>query len=672
MEVADPYRWLEDPTSEETRAWIAEQNELSSAHLEAVTARKEIRDRLAELWDHPRFGAPWRRGDRWFQLRNDGLQDQDVLWSMPSPGDPGRVLLDPNGLSEDGTVALTRAEVRDDGALLAYGLSEAGSDWVTWRVRDVETGADRDDVVRWSKFSSGAWLPDGSGFLYGYYGPPHEGERLTGANRDHKLRLHRLGTPQDDDPIVIERPDQPEWGFEPHVTHDGRWLVVTVGRGTERETRIHVIRLRDGGDIDGDPQILEVVDEGDARYIPIGSEGDVLYVLTDLDANRGRIVAVDLTDPSRDAWRVAVTEGEDTLERARLVAGHIVTVELHHARHRVRIRTLDGEPVDEVELPGMATVESVTGRETDTRIHLTVETFTHPQSVLGHDLSTGATTVVHEVELGEAPPATATQAFVSGTDGTRIPLFLVHRDDVAPDGAVPTLLWGYGGFDIPITPSFKPEWTAWVERGGLLAVACLRGGGEYGKEWHDAGRLENKQNVFDDLIACAEWLTGEGGRTRTDRLAVAGRSNGGLLVGAAMTQRPDLFGACVPEVGVLDMLRFHLFTIGWAWASDYGTADDPEELARLLSYSPYHNVVEGTCYPPTLVTTGDTDDRVVPGHSFKFAAALQHAQGCDAPILIRIDTSAGHGLGKPTSKLVDERADVLGFITAHVAGEEEA
>jgi prolyl oligopeptidase len=670
VEVADPYRWLEDPTSAETRRWITAQNELSSAHLEAMPARKEIRDRLAELWDHPRQGAPWRRGDRWFQLRNDGLQDQDVLWTMDAPGDRGRVLLDPNGLAEDGTIALTRAAVRDDGALLAYGLSEAGSDWVTWRVRDVETGEDLDDVVRWSKFTSGAWLPDGSGFLYGYYEPPEDDERHTGTNRDQRLRLHRLGTPQDDDPVVIERPDQPDWSFEPHVTHDGRWLIVTVGRGTERETRIHAVRLRGDGSIDADPDVLGIIDEGDARYTPVGSDGDVLYVLTDLDAPRGRILSVDITDPNRDAWRDAVAEGEDTIERARLVAGHLVTVELHHARHRVWIRTLDGDPVDEVDLPGMATVETLTGRETDERIHLTVETFTRPPSVLGHDLSAGGTGILHEVELGaDAPAASATQVFVTGADGTRIPLFLVHRAGLTADGEVPTLLWGYGGFDIPITPTFKPEWTAWVERGGLLAVACLRGGGEYGKEWHDAGRLENKQNVFDDLIACAEWLTDDGGWTRADCLAITGRSNGGLLVGAAMTQRPDLFGACVPEVGVLDMLRFHLFTIGWAWASDYGTADDPEEFERLLAYSPYHNVVEGTCYPPTLVTTGDTDDRVVPGHSFKFAAALQHAQVCDEPILIRIDTSAGHGLGKPTSKLVDERADVLGFITAHTAGE---
>ncbi len=666
-EVADPYRWLEDPDSDETRGWVTGQNARTTAWLDRVPTRAEIRARLAELWDHPRHGPPWRRGGTWFQTRNDGLQDQDVLWTMAAPGDRGRVLIDPNPLSEDGTVALTRTHVSDDGRYVAYGLSEAGSDWVTWRVREVATGEDLDDVVRWSKFTSAAWLPDASGFLYGAYDPPDADEEHVSANRDMRLQLHRLGTDQDADEVVLARPDEPEWSFEPTVTHDGRWLLVVIGHGTHPETRIHARRLATDGSLDPSGEFIAVADLADARYEPIGVDGDTLYVLTDREAPRGRIVATGLSAPRSDGWREIVPEGEDTIERARLVGGRIVTVELHHARHRVLLRDLDGTFSHEVALPDMATVEQLTGRASDELIHLSAETFTHPTAVLSHDVATGETLEVHPPGLRHDPGRfTVEQVFAPGDDGTRIPLFLVRRSDVVADGDAPTLLWGYGGFDIAVTPTFKPERLVWVERGGLLAVACLRGGGEYGREWHDAGRLAHKQNVFDDFAACARWLTGSSGWTRTERLAITGRSNGGLLVGASMTQHPELFGACVPEVGVLDMLRFHRFTIGWAWMSDYGDPDDTEDFERLLAYSPYHNVSPGTCYPPTLITTGDTDDRVVPAHSYKFAAALQHAQACGNPILVRIDTSAGHGEGKPTSKLIDERADVVAFVDAIV------
>ncbi|MGH3442036.1 MAG: prolyl oligopeptidase family serine peptidase [Nitriliruptorales bacterium] len=665
--VPDPYRWLEDADAPATRAWIDRQNQVTFDWLEQIPFRGAVRERVAEIWDHPRRGAPWRRAGRWFQLRNTGLQNQDVLWTMDAPDAGGRILLDPNELSPDGTVALTWPVVSDDGALLAYATSASGSDWLTWRVRDVATGQDTGDVVEWSKFGVAEWLPDASGFLYCAYDAPEEGAAFGAQNKNQRLMLHRLGTAEGDDELVHHRPDQPEWGFEPHVTHDGRYVVLTVWEGTQPYNRVHWYALDDP-----DRAIVPLFDAGDARYELAGTDGDVWYFLTDRDAPRARVVAVDIREP--EVLREVVAEGDHTLERARLVGGHLVLAHLHHARHRITVTDLDGSPAGEVDLPGLGTVESLTGREADDEAFLTFQTFTHPNGVLRHDVGAGVTSSVSPPGLDVDPDRfTTEQVFVTSADGTRVPLFVVRRTDLEPTGDVPTLLWGYGGFNIPVTPVFKVAWLVWLEMGGVLAVANLRGGGEYGREWHDAGRLANKQKVFDDFVACAEWLSGRGGGwqagdgapwTRPDRLSIEGRSNGGLLVGACMTQRPDLFGGCVPEVGVLDMLRFHRFTIGWGWVSDFGSADDPEDFKRLLAYSPYHNLRPGTCYPPTLVTTGDHDDRVVPGHSFKFAAALQAAQGCDNSVLIRIDTSAGHGVGKPTSKLVDERADVLAFHAA--------
>jgi prolyl oligopeptidase len=655
--VPDPYRWLEDTDSEATRGWIEAQNALTRAWLEQVPTRDAIRRRLTELWDHPRAGAPWHRKQRWFQLRNTGLQNQDVLWTMDAPDAEGRVLLDPNTLSEDGTVALTGAAVSDDGRLLAYATSGAGSDWMTWRVREVDTGRDRDDEIRWSKFSGAAWTADGSGFYYAHYDPPPPGAEYEQRNLDQKLSYHRLGTDQADDELVYARPDEPEWGFSPSVTDDGRYLVVHVWQGTDPRNRVYL------ADLEGRGPVTPLIDEFDAAYDLIGSEGDMLLFRTDLDAPLGRIIAVDVTSPERSSWREVVPQGEDRLERARLVGGRIVAAYLHHASHRIRLFTLDGAAAGEVALPGYGSVDAISGRPEDHAFHFTFTTFTAPTAVFRHDIPAAETALVRPPGVDiDASRLRTEQVFVTSRDGTRVPMFLVHRADVTPDGRRPTLLYGYGGFDIALTPGFAVSRHVWVERGGVLAIANLRGGGEYGKEWHDAGRLANKQNVFDDAIACAEWLAGAGGWTRPDHLAIQGGSNGGLLVGACMTQRPDLFGACVPEVGVMDMLRFHRFTIGWGWTSDYGCADDPEQFAWLHAYSPLHNLRTGTAYPATLVTTGDHDDRVVPGHSFKFAAALQAAQGGDAPALIRIETQAGHGAGKPTGKLIEERTDVLSFL----------
>ena len=653
--IADPYRWLEDPDSPQTAAWIAAQNKVTESWLADVGARERIRERLTELWDHPRTSAPYRRGERWFQLRNSGLQNQDVLYTMAAPGgDEARVLLDPNGLSEDGTVALTVAEPSHDGSLLAYATSTAGSDWQTWRVLDVATGEHRDDVLEWSKFSGAAWTHDGTGFFYGAYDEPEQGAEYEQRNVAQRLQYHRLGTPQSQDRVVMAWPDDPEWSFSAEVSTDGRWLVVSVQRGTERRSRIWACPVAEF-----EPRPL--IDEFDAAYEMVGNDGDTLFVSTDLDADRGRIVAVGLTDPRRETWREVIPESADTIESARVVGAKLVVLYLHDASHRIRLFELDGTPAGEVDLGDLASITGFTGREDDDAFCFVQVGFTRSGTVRRHELGSGRTETLVEPALA-LDGYEAEQVFVTSTDDTRVPVFLVHKSGLERSGDVPTLLWGYGGFDVSITPTCSVSWLAWLELGGLLAVANLRGGGEYGKKWYEAGRLDHKQNVFDDFIACAEWLI-DAGWTRTERLAINGGSNGGLLVGACMTQRPDLYGACVPEVGVMDMLRFHRFTIGWAWTSDYGTPDDPHQFETLLSYSPLHNLRPGTAYPPTLVVTGDHDDRVVPGHSLKYLATLQAAQGDPAaPVLLRVEVSAGHGAGTPTSKLIAARTDVLSFL----------
>ncbi len=655
--IADPYRPLEDTDAPATRTWIAAQNELAARVIGEIPTRRAIRERLAELWSVPRAGAPWRRGDRWFQHRNTGLQDQDVLWVAGGPGEQGRVLLDPNRLSDRGTTALAAVAVSESGELVACATSDAGSDWRTWSVRRVETGEELPDRIRWSKFASAAWTADDAGFFYACYPEPPADAAYDAPNRDMELRYHRLGTDPAHDRLVFSTPNEPEWGYEPEVSDDGRLLVITIERGTDPETRVYVADLTGGVEA---AVVRPLLDAGDAHYAPITAIDGTLYLHTDRDAPLGRVIAVDVTDPAQ--VREVIPEHEDSLQHVCVVGNRMAAVYLHHAHHRLAIHELDGSHVTDVRLPGIGSVADLAGRRVDAQLYLTFVRFTAPPVVLAVNMADGAVHEVRRPALAWDPDEfVSEQVFVTSGDGTRVPLFLTHRRDVTPDGDVPALLYGYGGFQIAIGPAFKPEWLAWMERGGLLAVASLRGGSEYGKAWHDAGRLANKQHVFDDFAACARWLA-TSGWSRSGRIGISGRSNGGLLVGATLTQHPELIGAAIAEVGVMDMLRFQRFTIGWAWTSDYGSADDPDEFRILLAYSPLHNVRPGVAYPPTLVTTGDHDDRVVPGHSFKFAAALQAAQAAEAPVIIRIDTDAGHGVGKPVSKLIDERADVLAFL----------
>ncbi len=654
--VPDPYRWLEDNDSPETRSWIEAQNRVSAAWLAGVAARETIRARLTALWDYERYDVPVEEGGRTFFTKNDGLQNQAVLYASDGRDSEPKLVLDPNTFSADGTVALGEWAPSEDGRLLAYTTSSGGSDWRELKVRDVAAGRDLPDHLRWLKFTEIAWTHDGEGFFYSRYDAPAEGKELEAANYFHKLYYHRLGTPQSEDVLVYHRPDRKGWGFAGDVTDDGRWLVIHAWEGTETESGVFYKDLTAPEAV-----VAELLGGFDASYLFAGNDGPVFWFHTDSGAPRGRVVAIDTRDPGRARWREVVPEAEDTIQKAVVVGDRLLVVYLHDAHSRVRLFDLEGRPVRDLELPGIGTADGFTGERGSRETYYRFESFTAPETIYRYDLASGKSEVFRRPETSFDPSAYETrQVFYASKDGTRVPMFLTHRRGLQLDGGNPTFLYGYGGFNVPVTPSFAVQSLVWLEMGGVLAIPNLRGGGEYGEAWHDAGSKLKKQNVFDDAIAAAEWLVANR-YTRRERLAIGGRSNGGLLAAAAIVQRPDLFGAALVGVGVLDMLRFHKFTIGWGWTSDYGSPDDPEEFKALYAYSPYHNVKPGTAYPATLVTTADHDDRVVPAHSFKFAAALQHAQAGPAPVLARIETRAGHGAGKPTSKRIEEAADELAF-----------
>jgi prolyl oligopeptidase len=652
--VNDPYRWLEQPSdAPEVRAWIDEQNRLTAEYLGATPLAADLRSRLTELWNYPKAGAPFRRGGRYFQFRNGGLQNQDVLYVMSHPRDAGRLLFDPNLLSADGKVALVAVSVSPDGETLAYALSEGGSDWNTWRFREVATGRDLPDTLEWVKFSLAAWHPDCSGVFYQRFPTPSQSERYIEANRAPELCFHRLGEDQAGDTTIYSRPDEPEWMFHVMLSNDDRFLVIHVSRSTEPRNLV-LVRPIGGG------TVLPLVAEFENEAVFLGNDGDTFYLKTDRGEGRGKVVAAELAPGA--PWRDVVPEGEHLLEDALMQGDEFVVLYQEHASHRLRRFGLDGRTLGEVALPGLGTVAGLGGKRRHMEAFFLFTSFLEPATAYRLALPTGETERLSEPAL---PFDTANylvrQEFAESADGTAVPMFLVHGCDLNADGDNHTLLYGYGGFNVSQTPVFSVSRLAWLERGGVLAVANLRGGGEYGREWHEAGTLDRKQNVFDDFVACAGKLI-EDGVTRPERLAIQGGSNGGLLVAACLTQRPELFGAAHVAVGVLDMLRYHLFTIGSRWASDYGRADDPGHFPFLRAYSPLHNLSHGQCYPSTLITTGDHDDRVVPAHSFKFAAAMQEAQGCEAPVLLRVETRAGHGMGKPTESIIAEQSDIWAFL----------
>jgi prolyl oligopeptidase len=678
--VPDPYRWLEDPASERTRRWVAAQNEVTTAYLAAYESRPWFAERLTAILATPRVGVPHKRGGRYLVTRNDGNQEQDSLHvadDLPALVEGGRMLVDPVEFSADGRVALTGHALSPDGRWLAYGTSEAGSDWIEWRVREVETGADAPDVVTHSKFCNAEWLPDSSGFLYWAY--PDQ-ERTTGddatALGTGALLLHRLGTAQADDEVVHHNPQAPRERAHAEATEDGRWLVLSFVEGTARRNRLAVRRIGEDGTLG---PVLDVVPEPHSLYELAGSDGDLLYLRTDHEAPRYRLVTVDLAafgaacEPNqsrgadrRDPWRELVGERAAVLAMAGRAGTGFLVAYLEDASHRLWRLALDGSELGEVPLGGPVSVVGAYARSGDDEVFLGLDSFVRQTRCYRVDLATGsAAELTLAGEPLEAPVATVTERHrATSPDGTEVPYFLVRRADLPADTPHPTMLYGYGGFNVALTPGFRAAWPAWVEAGGVLVVANLRGGGEFGRDWHEAGTRERKQNVFDDFVAVAGELFATG-VTTPDRLALYGGSNGGLLVGAVMTQRPELATAVLPAVGVMDMLRFHRFTIGWAWIPDYGDPEVAEDFAFLREYSPLHNLREGVSYPATLVLTGDHDDRVVPAHSHKFIAQLQHVQAGSPPVLARIETAAGHGFGKPRRVLAAELTDMLAFAAEH-------
>ena len=662
--VADPYRWLEDPDSAQTRQWIQAQNKITSAYLESVPLRQSIHQRLTELWNYEKYGVPFKKGSRYFFSKNDGLQNQSVVYTLDKLDSQPRILIDPNTFSTDGTVALTNYKVSENGQWVAYGLSSGGSDWQEWRVRNVQTGQDLKDQLKWIKFSTPAWTHDQKGFFYSRFDEPKNGETLEEVNYYHKLYYHRLGTAQAEDTLIYQRPDQKEWGFGASVSEDGRYLIIQVRKGTDTRNRVFYKDLQDDPD-----RTIELLNDFDASYQFIGNEGPVFWFLTNLDAPRYRLLAVDTNHPARRHWREVILQSSETLQAVKVIHNRFLASYLKDAHAQIKLYDLEGRFLRELKLPGLGSVSGLTGERKDRETFYAFSGFTFAKTIYRYDLETSQSTIFRRPEADFKPEDYKTrQVFYRSRDGVEVPMFITHKKRLKLNGNNPTLLYGYGGFNIPITPSFSVANLVWMEMGGVYAVANIRGGGEYGEAWHQAGMKLKKQTVFDDFLAAAEWLIANR-YTSASKLAITGRSNGGLLVGACLTQRPELFKAAVPAVGVLDMLRFHKFTIGWAWTSDYGSPDDPEEFKALYAYSPYHNVKAGTRYPATLITTADHDDRVVPAHSFKFAAALQASQAGLEPILIRVDTRAGHGSGKPTSKKIETATDVLSFLVRELGVE---
>ncbi len=657
VKVPDPYRWLEDDVreSKDVAGWVEAENKVTFAFLESIPQRDEIKKRLTELWNYEKYSAPFKAGGRYFFFKNDGLQNQSVLYKQESLDSSPSVLIDPNSWSKDGTVALGTTSFSDDGKYVAYSVAEAGSDWNTWKIMEVESGRLLEDELKWVKFSNAAWTADNRGFFYGRFDEPPPGAAFQKTNLNQKVFYHRVGTPQSQDVLVYKRPDEPAWGFALRVSEDGRYLIITVWKGTDDKYRI---LYKDLNEPFGMP--IDLIEHFNDEYTFVGNDGPTFYFVTDKDAPRKRIVAIDTRVPGE--LREVVPQAVDTLAGADVVANQFVLTYLKDAKTQVKLHAMDGHLVREVQFPGIGTATGFGGKRTDTETFYSFSSFATPPSNFRYDLLTGESKLLRRAAVKFNPDDyEVKQVFYSSKDGTKVPMFITHKKGLKLDGSNPTLLYGYGGFNISLTPTFSVSKMGWMELGGVFAVPNLRGGGEYGEEWHKAGTKQKKQNVFDDFIAAAEWLI-DNKYTRSDKLAIQGGSNGGLLVGACMTQRPDLYGACLPAVGVMDMLRFHKFTAGRFWVDDYGSADKADEFPALLAYSPYHALKPGTKYPATLITTADTDDRVVPGHSFKFAARLQECQAGDAPVLIRIETRAGHGAGKPTAKLIEEAADQWAFL----------
>lgn len=654
--VADPYRWLEDDNSEETKAWVKAQNDVTFGYLNQIPFRKDMEARLTKIYNYERFGAPSKEGNLYYFFRNDGLQNQAVLYSQASLDGEAKIVLDPNTLSKDGTVALGNTSYNKEGSLLGYTVSEAGSDWNTARVRDLKTGKDLSDEVRWIKFSGLSWYKNG--FFYSRYPEPKAGDALKGKSLNHRFYYHAIGTPQSQDELIYSDDKNPNYNMYGGVTEDEAILVLSISESTSGN------KLYARDQRTGKKEFTKLVDHFDNDWDVVDHDKDWLLVLTTKDAPNKKLIAIPTKpaiNPNPSSWITLVPETKDVLQSAQVIGGKLILQYLHNAYSQVKIYSLDGKLERELELPTIGTVSGISGKKDARQAFYSFTSFTYPATVFELDVQTGSSKIFKAPKVDFDPSAYETkQIWYTSKDGVKVPMFVTHKKGLKLNGKNPTLLYGYGGFNISLTPSFSVARLMVLENNGVYAVPNLRGGGEFGEEWHKAGTKERKQNVFNDFIAAAETLIQQG-YTSKEYLAIHGGSNGGLLVGACMTQRPDLFRVAFPAVGVLDMLRYHQFTIGRAWAIDYGLSEDPEGFKYLYKYSPLHNVRK-TVYPYTMVMTADHDDRVVPAHSFKFAATLQeHHQGKN-PVIIRVETSAGHGAGKPTKKLIAEAADMYSFM----------
>ncbi len=661
--VSDPYRWLEDESSAETKAWVEAQNDVARAYLDALPERGRIKERYTELYNYARYTVPRKKGEWYFFYKNDGLQNQAVLYRQKNLGDEATVVLDPNTLSSDGTLALSSEVVSEDGGLLAYGVSASGSDWQEIRVRNIEEQRDYDEVIRWCKFASIAWRHDNQGFYYNRLPDPATVTEEDQSNFS-KVYWHSVGTAQDADGLVFERAEAKELSFSPFISDDGRYLFLSVWEGTNPNNRLYYREVASDG------PFVRLLDEADASYEYIGNDGPLFYMQTNLDAPRGRIVVIDSEHPERERWREIVAQQEDVLVFVTIVHQQMVLVTMHNASNHVLVYEKDGRFVREIALPMLGSIGGIGGQPQDSEFFFSFTSYLYPVSVFRYDFADGALSTLYKVQHAfDSSGYETEQVFFPSKDGTQVSMFLTHRKNLPLDGNNPVLLYGYGGFDIGLTPSFAVSHLLWIERGGIYVEVNLRGGNEYGEEWHQAGMLEKKQNVFDDFIAAAEWLV-ERKYTRAERIATMGGSNGGLLVAACLVQRPDLYGAVICQVPVIDMLRYHRFTVGRYWVSELGNAEgSAEQFAFMYKYSPLHNVKTGVEYPPTLIMTADSDDRVVPAHARKFAATLQAAQAGDNPILLRVEKKAGHGAGKPTGKVIEEQSDIYAFLfqVLHIA-----
>ncbi|MEP7064397.1 MAG: prolyl oligopeptidase family serine peptidase [Gemmatimonadota bacterium] len=659
--VPDPYRWLEDTDSPETKQWVEAENALTFQYLASIPERASIKEQLTRIWNYPKFNVPVKRGKDYFFTENSGLQNQAVLYVQHGLKGVRRMLLDPNTLSADGTVALGVWDATENGKYLAYAVAAAGSDWEEMRVRDVEKNADLSDTLKWVKFSNIAWTKDHKGFFYSRFEEPKSENALLAKNTGQKLYYHRLGEPQAKDRLIYERPDHPQWGITATVSDDGEYVIIYVSDGTNPNNRIFFIDVSNPGKPKIDNPLVTLIDDEESENRVIDNAGDVFFLQTTQDAPLGRVVAVDINKPAKKYWRPLIPEGADKIDDVELIGGHFVVHTLKDAHSVLEIYALRGNRVGNVILPGIGTIAAISGKPNEWEMFYSYASYLQPASIYRYDLEHRTQSPFQVAKLSVDSTAYETkQLFAAGKDGTKIPIFVTAKKGLTLDGSHPTILYAYGGFDVNMTPAFSPAMLQWVAMGGVYAVAVIRGGGEYGRAWHEAGMLAKKQNVFDDFISSAEYLISQK-YTSSKKLAIRGGSNGGLLIGAVETQRPELAAVALPAVGVMDMLRYQKFTIGGAWAPEYGTSEDSTQFKSLFAYSPLHNIKPGTSYPATLVTTADHDDRVVPGHSFKFAATLQRAQAGPAPVLIRIDTKAGHGGGKPTSKQIDLATDELAF-----------